>query len=873
MPSSSSQQQPKGAPSWHPVSILRFLLADLPLVLLFGLLCTTLLVQHAYKTYVIPITQSYKRIPIDYDNDKDMFYQNYDDEFTYYNRLCGPDDISTTSAADLLIGHDFTRRDAANVMLQHGAVAVPQVLSNDTATELRAYLVGKHEERKLGQLSYNEIFWDEISRMSLGIGTSDHPVLSKALQEVGSSDILKTTLEGIVGPDPAVLEISTLTSLNGAEDQGIHTDSDWFGSSLLYSRSFLHSYSLFIALQDTSQDLGATTVCPGTHVCADQDLEELCLEHGAFEISTNGHTGEDGLLYKGDALLFNQNIWHRGPQNVDPDGTDRFMFILTFASAKDIKKAKHAQDLRRQGLGTYYYQRFNMWGTTYSMLKDATTTMIQPFAGLRALGFTKTRGITWIHQFCQQFANGDEFYNDYELEDLKSKVFDFYKVPDYLQSTTADTWEAFIPETLALWISFLAKMNAAAGMLYLLVCALIRVVAPSRGSQFPKVLLLSLGSVVLVALAVTKFMEQTELAQSVTTGDVFARPFSSSKKSKTSTITKSSANYMVGPTTFPERHDVLIATRFDADFLGSFNRFVDFHPGNRLWQELISEAAALPHAALHDVAEYIVREINEHKESGLASRFLWQQPETGAWILMTEADAVKLTERALIEAKKPLAAKLSLGLKRRLADARFSSLQGTAMARTLFDSIEPYWSAKIYQLKAQLLQIETCGALTSPSPAPSSHAFTKHSLFSTIKTSTLESSRPYTRQTTIDRLLSIREEDEDDEENDDIVIGNKVWVYYGGPEWEIGELVDIEDEERCQVFFFNSGTTEEVQTDDLKEYAQFKEGDRVEVDYNQDATEYFAGIITHVHPDGRCSVLYDDGERQDKIGRQYLVLL
>ena len=100
-----------------------------------------------------------------------------------------------------------------------------------------------------------------------------------------------------------------------------------------------------------------------------------------------------------------------------------------------------------------------------------------------------------------------------------------------------------------------------------------------------------------------------------------------------------------------------------------------------------------------------------------------------------------------------------------------------------------------------------------------------------------------------------------------------MWVYYGGSEWEIGELVDIEDEERCQVFFFNSGTTEEVNPDDLKEYAQFKEGDRVEVDYNKDASEYYAGIITHVHPDGRCSVLYDDGESQDKIGREYLLLL
>jgi Phytanoyl-CoA dioxygenase (PhyH) len=167
----------------------------------------------------------------------------------------------------------------------------------------------------------------------------------------------------------------------GAGDQGIHTDSDWFGSSLLYSRTFLHSYSMFVALQDTSKELGATTVCPGTHFCADQDLEDLCLNHGAFEVSTNGHTGYDGVLRKGDAFLFNQNIWHRGPRNVDPDRLDRIMFILTFATAKD-----DAADRRIQGLGTYYYQRFNMWGATYSMLKDATTKMGSANSRLESFG-------------------------------------------------------------------------------------------------------------------------------------------------------------------------------------------------------------------------------------------------------------------------------------------------------------------------------------------------------------------------------------------------------------------------------------------------------------------------------------------------------
>jgi len=245
--------------------MIRTLLLDLPMACIFALFLGSLLVQRVYDIYVVPIAKSYQRgTMVD-----DLFYENYDNDFTYYNRHCGPEDISTRSAHDLLIAPEHTADQAADIMLQHGAVAFTNVLHNDTATRLRQYLATKHLQRNnpatTAPLGYNEVFWSEQNRLSLGIGTNDHPAILEALEQVGSHPGLSTTLRGILGTDPAILEISTLTSLNGAEDQGIHTDSDWFGSSLLYARNFVHSYSLFIALQDTSKDLGATTVCPGKY--------------------------------------------------------------------------------------------------------------------------------------------------------------------------------------------------------------------------------------------------------------------------------------------------------------------------------------------------------------------------------------------------------------------------------------------------------------------------------------------------------------------------------------------------------------------------------------------------------------------------------
>jgi hypothetical protein len=127
--------------------------------------------------------------------------------------------------------------------------------------------------------------------------------------------------------------------------------------------------------------MGATTVCPGTHLCANEDMEDVCLMNGAFEVSSNGHTGKDyGVLQRGDGMMFNQNIWHRGPGNYDLESPiNRVNLILTFVRRVDHEKG----DVRQQGMGTYYYQRWNMWGHTYQDLKDASTTMVQPWAALK----------------------------------------------------------------------------------------------------------------------------------------------------------------------------------------------------------------------------------------------------------------------------------------------------------------------------------------------------------------------------------------------------------------------------------------------------------------------------------------------------------
>ena len=84
-------------------------------------------------------------------------------------------------------------------------------------------------------------------------------------------------MELLLGDDPAMIELTAITSAYGAEHQEFHHD----GRTSLgqYAQGISHAYSIFIMLQDTTPAMGATGACPGTAKCA-EGLEQVCEEHG-----------------------------------------------------------------------------------------------------------------------------------------------------------------------------------------------------------------------------------------------------------------------------------------------------------------------------------------------------------------------------------------------------------------------------------------------------------------------------------------------------------------------------------------------------------------------------------------------------------------
>lgn len=825
-------EAPSPSKGWTLFRLMRFLLWNAPLLACWSLLLVSFLVKEVWDGPLEKLLQSYKLR----DEYTDLgTLSALDHDLTYYHRRCDHRDISTHDANDLLVDPDMNLKERQEIIMTHGAVVMKDILSHSTAQELRSYLETRHHEFHSNDLKlpWDELFWDGDggSRLSLGLGPEDASIVSRAITEVGYNSQLKKTLEATLGKDPAVVEVSTLSTMFDAEAQGIHTDSDYFGSSVLYTRSFLHSYTMFISLQDTTSRMGATTICPGTHWCADEDLSTLCQcnymdydedeEHpigycNTFEASSNGQTGLDvGVLQRGDAMMFNQNIWHRGPRNYDLERQEnRAMFILTFVSRRDYEKG----DNRQQGWGTYYYMRHSMWGHLFSDLKTAASGGMDLFKrriwkAYGLIGASKSGNLPWLEHWARQMANDMDFFRDGEIGDfqvmlreltttnrLAKWLFLDDAVLKYLFGDEAYDergeigWKGYLGlliesalhQSKRMYSTVAVATILANGVGYALYCVfgwiLRRTQRGGKSSlslfgppQIIRAISRSFGNIlvghllVLAIAAATRHyvLYKAPLFERIHTGYVNVKAFpplpieevvdyeynKDGKPIATNTFydevypvdllftkqereqrdfrmehpkhpysdyyeiefdrlekDRRTSDYLIAQTNlpdvpqlpilataFPERNDVLIGSRFDADFLASMNFVLDFHPGTKEWIKLMKEhqravSENVDESYLKIVVDTIVSKILDRNdgsslpllsnEGGTPRRFLKQDHETGWWTTMTQTEAIAVTRRALLALAHPKSVGVSYEhWKQVLAESRFGRRRHTALAK------------------------------------------------------------------------------------------------------------------------------------------------------------------------------------------------
>lgn len=328
--SSTLSVKPSKAPLF--IRLLRIFLLDFPLAVLFASFLAIYVVKVLHDEYYRPLFDRAQR------TDEDLL-----EEFTYYERQCNEYDLTTRNIRDLFLDGSAGANTVPNAVEQimiHGGLVIPKVLQSETALQLREYIV-----RRNAAVTDEEAYpvSQGTNRLSYGIDPTENPAVARAVQEVANNPLILKILQNILGDvDPASTEVTAITAYAGCPDQVWHADTKGEGNALKYARTYSHSYSLFLPLQNTSAAMGSTDVCPGTHYCAN-DLELMCETNKmGLHLAT-----PEGVFRAGDGALLNQHVWHRGSAHTDPNASERIVFILSF-----LARPQFGKDPRQLARGT-----------------------------------------------------------------------------------------------------------------------------------------------------------------------------------------------------------------------------------------------------------------------------------------------------------------------------------------------------------------------------------------------------------------------------------------------------------------------------------------------------------------------------------------
>lgn len=235
-------------------------------------------------------------------------------------------------------------------------------------------------------------------------------------------------------------------------------------------------------------------------------------------------------------------------------------------------------------------------------------------------------------------ANEDNGFRRDELDEfLERGGFPF--LPQFLQGKVSDeeNWHEYLIRTFLLCKEFLFK-----------VCCYF-IVLPMLTSLFsrskPRIVSFFGTSIRISTLAGIAFLS-FEGAKHYVDNTGWAMDIKASRRyASTAAVEALFAGPVSGPTTFPTKYDVLIETRYGSKQLHMYNDFIDGHPGNRVFLDLLPKAAEVfteyPFEFQEAAAQYIIGQMLT-----TGARFLHQAPY-GEWRLMDSDAATSYVKKKL----------------------------------------------------------------------------------------------------------------------------------------------------------------------------------------------------------------------------------
>ena len=287
---------------------------------------------------------------------------------------------TTWNVSDLVWKPPFSSEPSSSIVKHHGAIVVPDLLSPNTTTELLQMMQRWNTQRI--KSDFFVPFSDKRKRFFLTL--HDDPLVSRLLYEVASHDKFRYLLESLLGPDPALTGLFSLTSFPNSKQQTIHTDTEWALSSRQEPNVFNSSYFVAIALQKTTTTMGATLVCPGSHKCR------------RYKYFAGREPCQPVELEAGQALLFDTNIHHGGgPHQGIPGEPERIFLFLEFNRAPG--DAWQHPSYQAHVPVRKWQMKWHMFGHG---LEDMRNVYQRPWTVWDALGLSHSHGYSvWFHFF------------------------------------------------------------------------------------------------------------------------------------------------------------------------------------------------------------------------------------------------------------------------------------------------------------------------------------------------------------------------------------------------------------------------------------------------------------------------------------------
>jgi hypothetical protein len=789
--------------------LTRITILDLPLILSILLFTTCITAHHLYHTYGNPLMDAFIWTP-----------ERRQNEYTYFQRQCHINDISTTDINDIIINPQTTSpQQAADITNQHGMAIFPYILSPDTIHNMREFVLCKNSE-----LTDDDAIplISQHQRWSFPISASSDDSVPPVLREIATNVMLQSSLDILLGDDPAMVEFTAITSAYGAGDQHWHSDNSYDDGSMHFGRSFVPMYSLFIPLQDTTRAMGATSACPGTHLCGDETwLTDVCDE---LDFQVHDSRGDDLALSEmdhvwkaGDGFLMHLNTFHRGPAHTDPNGTERVMLIMSISSRP---KGPHF-DRRQISLGTSYSNSWDMWSLTMKDLATIENTMYFPWNILRTLGIYKPNNNKWGFDLftvaASRIVNNQMGYRYDDLQifvdKLRSKGELMRLLFGYLPHVEDEEYDGgfrlYFTEAIRRCIMF-------GGAVYLAILFFNLFVGIVMRHGFSSLRRASLIHVVLISPFVlwAYFLSKTPWGSDLIHGYSLLSPFSAVENDETWMISRFHGD---GVTTLAEGTDVLIGTRLQSHHLGE-HLTLNNNPGNALFRNLVHESSGVyPFDILREaVANDISRNIA--KERG---RFLIQN-RYGDWETLSNEQIHKYISSELRMEYYPVVRSAHEDILDLISDCAYGPRRSTAMSR---NQCQHY----LWNMNEMLLPIEKFEVKAAKKNVKSIISIIPNVKQMTERRNNLKNSSPST--------VAV-----------DIMPGDFIETKFDDG-WFRGRVTWINDDDTYNVVY-DDGDINQVVESDARIAHPYSEGDVVIINSNR-AT----AVVKHAHASGVLTVM------------------